>query len=907
MATTPRVSERSDLREVLRRRFGFEDFRPGQEEVVLRVLAGENVLAVMPTGGGKSLCYQLPAVMLPGATVVVSPLIALMQDQAAGMIAGGIARDAVAVINSTIRLTEQAQRLGQVAAGKAKIVLVAPERFRNQRFMEALERARLSLLAIDEAHCISEWGPDFRPDYLFLRDVIQALGRPRVLALTATATPEVQRDIVARLGLEQAATVVAGFDRPSLHLEVIPCADEAAKLHQVHLLARRGPGIVYCGTRRDCEQVALFLQRAGLRADYYHGRLDSQERVRVHSAFSAGELDAIAATTAFGMGIDKADIRYVAHYDVPASLEEYYQQAGRAGRDGEPARCVLLYDPDDFGLQRFLIDGSWPSGEDLHRTFAALVAAAREGQALIAPRDLESAAALDDTRMRVAIRELERAGAVRRVLDTPRGEMVVNLLTETLTERTVVEREAEMASVKQGRYQKMEQMRAYAEATGCRMAIIRRYFGEADVPEACGHCDHCLTQHARAGAGKTGDSDQTEPAAAVILRAASDLNRRVGRTLLAQILCASTAQDAQPHRRRSCWGRLADYSQRQVVETIDGLIKQGHLATLELGDRERPRPVLTITERGREAIERGDWPPVGPATPATDEREVTVTLARLRQERRRLAAQAGLPPYTICGDETLATIARLRPATVSELAAVKNMGARRAERWGESLLAALDARSSDSVPSDQATRAEHREADRAVRAFLARPPAKELRGPWAVGRALDFHSRRVKGEWRRTRAGRMAYEFKYAGRSELADRLAEMLADLVSSDERYQGIEVIAHVPSTAPDRTYDPVALLAERLAARLKIGMTRAVAKVRATAPQKEMTRQAQKAANVAGAFAVRPAEAVRGRRVLLLDDLFDTGQTMAEVWRVLTAAGAQEVVVLTITKTVHDVTRG
>ena len=906
MAATSRGIDPSDLRGELRRRFGFDEFRPGQEEVVRRVLAGENVLAVMPTGAGKSLCYQLPGLMLPGTALVVSPLIALMQDQAAAMQSVGIDEPApVVVINSTLSASEQARRLDEVAAGRAKIVWVAPERFRSRRFVEVLKQARISLLAIDEAHCISQWGPDFRPDYLFLREVIRWLGRPPVLGLTATATPEVQRDIVEQLGLERVATVIAGFERSNLFFEVIPCPDEAAKLHQICLLARRGPGIIYCGTRRDCEQAALFLQHAGARGDYYHGRLSSGERLRAHSAFSAGELDAIAATTAFGMGIDKADIRYVAHYDVPGSLEEYYQEAGRAGRDGQPARCLLLYDRDDFRLQEFFIEHSWPTGDELARAFAAIARAAENGRAVFASRDLESTLGLSTTRARVVISELERAGAVHRQVDTPRGEMVIRLLTDELTNEAVINRAAAIAAVKQGRYKKMEQMLAYAEATTCRTAIIRRYFGDAEVPDACGHCDICRASRARVRARP--QSEGQLPLAAIILQAVRELDGKMGRTLLAAVLCGSQAKEAAGHRRRRWYGRLADYAQRQVIAAFDRLIKEGYLETRSVGEEDRPRPVVCLAARGREAIDRAAWPHVGPAGEGAGPPETEGALARLREVRRALAAERELAPYRIAHDSTLEAIAGERPRTLAELAAIKGMGERRAERWGEALLTALDAQERAPLSTEAPSRAEHRQAERTVRAFLARPPAKELHGPWAIGRALDFHSERAKGELRHTRAGRMVHDFKYRGERRMLEPLARMLADFASTHPGYKGTDLIAYVPATSAGRDYDPVSLLAQRLAARLGVEAAAAVAKDRATAPQKDMHTQAQKEANVAGAFVVRPSEAVRGRKVLLLDDLFDTGATLAEVWRTLMAAGAAQVVVLTVTKTMHDIMRG
>ncbi len=357
--------------EILTARFGFSDFREGQEEIISAVLAGQDVLAVMPTGSGKSLCYQLPALLFPGVTMVVSPLIALMKDQVDALVGRQIP---ASFINSTLSLPDQLQRIRQVREGPLKLVYVAPERFRNQRFMEGIRGCSVSLLAVDEAHCVSEWGHDFRPDYLRLREARTQLGQPPVVALTATATPEVRRDIIEQLGLDNAASFVTGFDRPNLCFRVQEVEGEQQKLAAICRILEGGSGrgIVYAATRKNVEKVAAELRFAGHRAGTYHAGMELEERRSVQDAFMKGDLPVVAATNAFGMGIDKADLRFVIHYDVPGSLEAYYQEVGRAGRDGQAATCLLLFNFADTFTQEFFIDGGCPPLELIRSVYAVL-------------------------------------------------------------------------------------------------------------------------------------------------------------------------------------------------------------------------------------------------------------------------------------------------------------------------------------------------------------------------------------------------------------------------------------------------------------------------------------------------------------------------------------------------------
>ena len=337
--------------------FGFDSFRPGQREAVEAALAGRDSLIVMPTGGGKSLCYQLPGLATEDLTIVVSPLIALMNDQWRRLTAAG---HPVAMVTSAMAPEAVREALAQVRGGAARIVYCSPERFASGFFLEAIDARRIDLLAVDEAHCVSEWGHDFRPDYLRLPEVAERLGRPAVMACTATATPAVASEIASRFGLRDPLQVRSGFDRPNISFDVVQLEGKGSKARRLALLeaglrdpANR-PAIVYCGTRRDTDEVAATLREAGARAVAYHAGIESEDRAAAQARFMDGEVDVVVATNAFGMGVDKADVRSVWHMAIPTSLEAYYQEAGRAGRDGEPARAVLLAMKADLGrLVRF--------------------------------------------------------------------------------------------------------------------------------------------------------------------------------------------------------------------------------------------------------------------------------------------------------------------------------------------------------------------------------------------------------------------------------------------------------------------------------------------------------------------------------------------------------------------------
>ncbi len=400
---------------VLKEKFHFSDFREGQEEIIEALLAKQDVVAVMPTGSGKSLCYQFPALLLDGVTLVVSPLIALMKDQVDGLTQNQIP---ATFINSTLTTFEQRQRIQEVRDRRYKLVYVAPERFRNVAFLEGMRSCRVALIAVDEAHCVSEWGHDFRPDYLRIRAAVSDLNRPPVAALTATATPEVRRDIVEQLGLQRPVILVTGFDRPNLSFQAREVRSEAEKMEVILALLRDKleTGIIYASTRKNVETLSGGLKTYGYKAASYHAGMEMDMRKSVQERFMQGALPIVVATNAFGMGIDKAGLRFIVHYDVPGSLEAYYQEVGRAGRDGKPATCLLLFNYADTFTQEFFIDGNCPPRalvEEVYRVLCGIGSDEIEitGKALVERLTLTRP---NEMAVSSSLKILEKAGHIER-------------------------------------------------------------------------------------------------------------------------------------------------------------------------------------------------------------------------------------------------------------------------------------------------------------------------------------------------------------------------------------------------------------------------------------------------------------------------------------------------------------
>ncbi|MDD5644936.1 MAG: RecQ family ATP-dependent DNA helicase [bacterium] len=392
--------------------FGFETFKAGQKSVIEKVLEKKNILAVMPTGGGKSLCYQLPALAFKGTTIVVSPLISLMKDQIDDL--NELFIEAT-FINSSISVKEQEKRINKAQKGGYKLLYIAPERFRSKKFLDILKTIKVELLAIDEAHCISTWGHDFRPDYLMLRHFIKLMDNPPVIALTATATPDVQQDIIKQLEIDKAEVIVTGFDRENLIFSVIhtPTKKDKNAVLKDALKRNSGSAIVYVGTRKKAESTAEFLKSIGVKAMAYHAGMDDKEREEVQNDFMNGKIPVLVATNAFGMGIDKDDIRYLIHYDIPGNIESYYQEAGRAGRDGKTSWCILLYCPSDIKLQEYFIDQSYPTKEQIFAVHNFLVC--REEDILSKTREeirKQLYVEISEQGISSALRILRKAGAI---------------------------------------------------------------------------------------------------------------------------------------------------------------------------------------------------------------------------------------------------------------------------------------------------------------------------------------------------------------------------------------------------------------------------------------------------------------------------------------------------------------
>jgi ATP-dependent DNA helicase RecQ len=484
-----------------RERLGLDHLRPGQLEAVLSVLHGRDTLVVMPTGSGKSAVYQIAGAMLSGPTVVVSPLIALQRDQVESI--GGVDVGEAAAANSTIGVRERRRIFDGLRAGDLEFLFVAPEQLTNDETRRELRDAQPSLFVVDEAHCISEWGHDFRPEYLRLAAAIAEMGRPRVLALTATASPVVREEIVERLDLTDPEVFVRGFDRPNLWLEVETCHTEADKVERLlGTVPRLGfPGIVYVATRRETREIASLLrEKAGLRTAPYHGGMAKSERHAAQQAFMDDELDVIVATTAFGMGIDKPDVRFVIHFDVPESIDAYYQEAGRAGRDGESALALLLWRQEDLGLRKFFANAGHLDPDEIER-LVIILRAAQDPVPVAAIRDVLD---LSETRLGQLLTRLEDAGAVEL-----HGDGTVQALPDGPAP-SLVSREALAAHGARARMDdsRLAMMRAYTETRGCRRRFILTYFGEP-AGDRCGHCDRCVQ---RTGAAPAIDlTDQLFP------------------------------------------------------------------------------------------------------------------------------------------------------------------------------------------------------------------------------------------------------------------------------------------------------------------------------------------------------------------------------------------------------------
>jgi len=678
------------LQTALRERFGFDRFRPGQQDAATAVLEGRDLVAVMPTGSGKSLCFQLPAILLEGTTVVVSPLIALMKDQVDVLRSRGLAASAV---HSGLTGSERAAAEIDLAAGRLRLVYVAPERLASPAFRSALVRARVARLVVDEAHCVSQWGHDFRPDYSRLGELKKELGVPAA-AFTATATPDVRADIVRQMRLSDPLEIVTGFERPNLTLAVETCRSRADKARALDRLLRDvgPPGIVYAATRKNVDLWADRLGARGLRAGRYHAGLGDAERVRAQDDFFAGRLDVIAATNAFGMGVDKNDLRFVAHADVPGSLEAYYQEVGRAGRDGLPARGVLLFGPADVRTQEFFLEGSNPSPE-VFRSVWALLGEGKDVEGLESPIGSGGMASA------TAARLLRRAAESRGVAPGT-GEAPIDFEEQDRKRRRDRAR--------------LDVMLRYAFGRGCRTRFIYDYFagaGRSGTIPRCGTCDICLGW--RRFEGRPLDDREFERVR-IALSAVARLPARFGVERIAQVLTGSRSRAVLERRldRIPTFGRLADMSIEEVKTLLDALLDASLLErrgieggrpgafVLALGEegaavmRAERRPLLALP--GHEPaslptrrVSRAAGRPAATGPAATDGEPDPLLLGRLKTWRAMVAKRRGVPAYVIFHDSTLEALAARRPGDLDALRAVRGVGPAKLEQYAEDLLGML--------------------------------------------------------------------------------------------------------------------------------------------------------------------------------------------------------------------------
>ncbi len=617
-------------RAALKQHFGYEDFRPGQQDLVQAVLSGRDCLGVMPTGAGKSICYQVPGVVLPGLTLVVSPLVSLMGDQVRALLEAGVRGS---YLNSTLTPGQQATVMRRALTGSYDIMYVAPERLADPRFVEFAAQASIPLIAVDEAHCVSQWGQDFRPAYLGIGEFIAALPqRPIVAALTATATERVREDIAALLGLRNPFTVVTGFDRPNLHFSVEQLAGKRklARVVSCALDHAQDSGIVYCSTRKDVEKVQEALVAAGVNAVRYHAGLSVEERTASQAAFVADDAPVMVATNAFGMGIDKSNVRYVVHHNMPGSLEAYYQEAGRAGRDGEPSECLLLWNDSDIGTCRFFIE-----------------------------QEVENEALSPEER------ELVRASQ-RRLLAAMTG---------------------------------------YCLTARCLRRHILEYFGDGDAKD-CDNCSNCE--------GGFDAVDVTQQARAV-MRCVQELRGRYGKAMVADVLHGSRNQKLLEFglERSKSYGLLPDESSARLKEIIEILASEGYLDIDEgrfplvgLGARAREaakpdfslamkRPASKVmrlkgAEGAAEAFGTSGGKKKPKAAQGLDPMDAEL-FDRLRNLRKRIAAEATVPPYVVFSDATLRAMCLARPANEDQLLQVSGVGQAKLERYGDEFLREINA------------------------------------------------------------------------------------------------------------------------------------------------------------------------------------------------------------------------
>ena len=686
-------------REKLQEVFGFEDFLDGQETVIDEILSGRDGSVVMPTGGGKSLCYQLPALCREGVTLVVSPLIALMKDQVDALEERGVA---VTLINSTLTWNEQKERLDGMKSGAYRLVYIAPERFRASSFMSALSDVKIEMVAIDEAHCLSQWGHDFRPDYMRLGKALEKMGRPQCVALTATATPIVREDIRGVLNLREPFESISGFERPNLSFTITPVEKVAQKYGRLKkVLAENKTGIVYCATRKKVEEVAETIHSWGLKCIAYHGGMSDQEREDTQNAFISRKADIAVATNAFGMGIDRSDVRFVVHFEIPGSVEAYYQEAGRAGRDGEASVCELLFNYADTRTQEFFIDGVNPGPGMIRDVYQVFLNEADDSYEVHRTLDevKEAIGAKNGMAVGAALGALIRGRWVER-FDVPgmRAKGTRLLKPDVLTRDLTLD-EAALEEKERRDREKLEKMVQLCYANTCRQQWVLEYFGEVDAP-VCGSCDVCRGEE---NSERRAPSDDEDLIVRKFLSGVARMSRRTaagwegifGRGRIVQMLLGSKSQEVLRVRLHE----LKTYGilKKQGTAYLNALarsLNNGGLIVTQMGEY----PLVTLTPRGEQVMMGKtsyslEWPSNDGGSKTSADGVDLKDLGfdgqlydRLKEVRTRLAKAAQVPAYVIFSNDTLEHLARLRPKTMDAGLLVKGIGEAKAEKYLEPFL-----------------------------------------------------------------------------------------------------------------------------------------------------------------------------------------------------------------------------